>query len=68
MAPSHEICAHLFKIKDQGIFLCQLYSNLMPHLLSTHPGFEETYNNSVTKESSLTNFGFVSEAKQQIFQ
>ncbi|KAE8989557.1 hypothetical protein PR001_g21744 [Phytophthora rubi] len=62
MATNREICALFFKTKDQGVFLCQLcgasrkqqlgsgYSNLMSHLISTYPGFEETYHSSVATE------------------
>ncbi|KAE8906492.1 hypothetical protein PF003_g9517 [Phytophthora fragariae] len=62
MATNREICALFFKTKDQGVFLCQLcgasrkqqlgsgYSNLMSHLISTYPGFEETYHSSVATD------------------
>ncbi|KAE9038566.1 hypothetical protein PR003_g6269 [Phytophthora rubi] len=40
------------------------YSNLLPHLNSTHPDFEETNRASVATDAPLSSFGFVSEATQ----
>ncbi|KAE9222690.1 hypothetical protein PF002_g15184 [Phytophthora fragariae] len=65
MATNREICALFFKTKDQGVFLCQLcgasrkqqlgsgYSNLMSHLISTYPGFEETYHSSPVSSKTV---------------
>ncbi|RLN52051.1 hypothetical protein BBJ28_00021775 [Nothophytophthora sp. Chile5] len=77
MAPNREICSFFFEDQGQGVFRCQLcgasrkqqlgsgYSNLLSHLTSTHPDFEETYNAAVASDAPLTHFDFVSEATQQ---
>ncbi|KAG6618481.1 Phosphoenolpyruvate carboxykinase [Phytophthora cinnamomi] len=44
------------------------YSNLLSHLTSTHPDFEETYQASVATDAPLSSFGFVSEATQHRYQ
>jgi tRNA(Ile2) C34 agmatinyltransferase TiaS len=80
MAPNREICAFFYEDKGQGDFRCQLcgacrkqqvgsgYSNLLSHLISTHPDFEETYRASVATDAPLSSFGFVSEATQHRYQ
>ncbi|KAG6599843.1 Phosphoenolpyruvate carboxykinase [Phytophthora cinnamomi] len=80
MAPNREICAFFYEDKGQGDYRCQLcgtsrkqqvgsgYSNLLSHLTSTHPDFEETYQASVATDAPLSSFGFVSEATQHRYQ
>ncbi|KAG6964860.1 hypothetical protein JG688_00007509, partial [Phytophthora aleatoria] len=62
------------------VFRCQLcgasrkqqpgsgYSNLLSHLTSTYPDFEEPYNASVASDGPLSSVGFVSEATQHRYQ
>ncbi|RLN48889.1 hypothetical protein BBJ28_00014648 [Nothophytophthora sp. Chile5] len=75
--PNREICAFFFEDQGQGVFHCQLcgasrkqqlrsgYSNLLLHLTSTHPDFEEIVTAAVESDALLTNFGFISEATHQ---
>ncbi|GMF41556.1 unnamed protein product [Phytophthora fragariaefolia] len=80
MAPNREICAFFYEEKVKGDYRCRLCGasrkqsvgsgcgNLLSHLNSTHPDFEETYQASVVTNSPLSSFGFVSEATHHRYQ
>ncbi|KAG6612558.1 RWD domain-containing protein 3 [Phytophthora cinnamomi] len=79
MVDSKEICAFFYDDLGSGSYACKEcgtarkqqigsgYSNLMSHITTKHPQYEETYA-AATRGGKLQNFGFVSQETNHRFQ
>ncbi|OWY94059.1 hypothetical protein PHMEG_00036323 [Phytophthora megakarya] len=75
-----DICAYFYENLGQGRYRCKQcgserkyitntgYSNLIGHLANKHDGFKDLYATLSSKDSTLRDFGFVSEETSHRFQ